>query len=331
MKPLALIDVMDGDVARHSLPVFADAEGGATVRIGRSLACDLVLDDPHLAAEHAELRIEASPVGRLSLLPSLNGGWAGSHPLRAGTTVDWVADAVLQLGHTRLRLRHAAAALAPEAPPVQTPSHRWVHRAALPLLLLLSLVWFLAEVWLRVDPGSTSTEYTRPVMALALAMVLWAGFWSLLTQVFQRRFPFGVHLKRTLVVVLAAALGEELLTALAFVLSWPALHTLNAWIGPFALAGLTVWQGQLALPRRQRWVRALALSGLALWLAMSWVTEEGAQYRWRSPYMATMLPPAWRLAPLEPVDSLLEEAARLEPELAAKAKRDPKGREEDPD
>lgn len=331
MKPLALIDVMDGDVARHSLAVFADAEGGATLRIGRSLDCDLVLDDPHLAAVHAQIRVEASPVARLSLLPSLNGGWAGSHPLRAGATVDWVADAVVQLGHTRLRLRHAAAALAPEAPPLQTPSHRWAHRGGLPLLMVLALVWFAAESWLGAEPDTPGADYLRPLLGLGVFVGLWAGVWSLVTQVFQRRFPFSAHLQRTLVVLLAATAADELLTALAYVVSLPDLQTLAAWTFPAALAGLTVWQGQLALPRRQRWVRAVAFCGFSLWLALSWVAEEGAQHRWRAPYMATLLPPAWRLAPLKSVDALLDDAAGLQSELAAKAKRDPKGREEAPD
>ncbi|MBH9552347.1 FHA domain-containing protein [Inhella gelatinilytica] len=332
MKPLALIDVMDGDVARHSVPVFADAQGGATLCVGRSLDCDVVLDDPHVAAVHAQMRVEATPVARLTLLPSLNGGWLGTHPLRGGTTVDWQADTVVQLGQSRLRLRHAAAAVAPETPPVQAVAHhRWAHRGILPLLILICLLWFGGEQWLRSEPGTPLVDYARPLLGVGLGALLWAGVWALVTQVFQRRFPFGAHLQRTLWVVVLAAAADEALAALAFVGSWPALLSVAEWLGPIALATLAVWQGQLALPRRQQWVRGAALLGFLVWMGMSWVSDEGVQHRWRPPYMAGLLPPEWRLAPLRSVDALLEEAERLEPELAAKAKRDPKGREESQD
>jgi hypothetical protein len=201
----------------------------------------------------------------------------------------------------------------------------------LPVLIVLAALWFGFDFWLGAEPDLPWTDYLKPLLGLGLMLGLWAGFWALLTQLFQRRFPFLLHLQRSLVVLLGATVLEEGLTALAFVASAPALQTLAAWLPPVALAGLTMWQGQLALPRRQGWVRALALAGLSLWAALSWVSEEGAQHRWRSPYMATLLPPAWRAAPLQSVDVLIDQAAQLEAELAIKAKRDPKGRADDPE
>ena len=54
------------------------------VRIGRSPACDIVLDDLHLAPEHAELHRDEAGVVRLKLLPSRNGGQIGRQRLSAG-------------------------------------------------------------------------------------------------------------------------------------------------------------------------------------------------------------------------------------------------------
>ena len=80
MKPEAVIEVMGRD---GHVRVAYKVQQWPT-RIGRSPSCDLVLDDSHLAAEHAELRWTADGGPALHLLPSLNGGWLGERRLQAG-------------------------------------------------------------------------------------------------------------------------------------------------------------------------------------------------------------------------------------------------------
>ena len=84
------------------------------------------------------MRLDAQSA-RLELLPSLNGALRGRQRHAAGQTLDWPADGVLQLGHTRLRLRHAAAALAAEKPMLHAP--RWLGVLLLALALLAITAW----------------------------------------------------------------------------------------------------------------------------------------------------------------------------------------------
>lgn len=314
---IAVIDVLDGDHVRQSFPIHhaQDAEL-PTLRIGRGLGCEIALDDPHLAAEHAQLQLTAD-AAQLSLLPSLNGAVQGHHHHRAGEQLAWPADGVVQLGHTRLRLRHAGAPLAPEKPMLHTP--RWLGLALLALALLVYVTW---SAWRPLDPGAPWMAYAAPVLGWGAALMLWASAWALLTQLFQRRFPFFLHLRRVLVVSLALGLSTELLPALAFVTSAPWLLIPSHLLPALSAVVLLYWHARDVWPRAKRWLLLLLGAGTLLWLANGWTRQEAQQHRWREPYLSTLLPPAWRMAPLHRVDTLLQDAAALREPLAAKAKRD---------
>lgn len=323
--PLALIDVMDGDQVRQSLVVQPDADGMARLRIGRALHCELALDDAHLAAEHAELVVHAEPRASLTLLPSLNGAWQGHHHHRAGAQLDWPADGVLTLGQTRLRLRHTAQPLEPELAPLQS------SRRGLPVWA--SVLWMTAalaglnglDYWLGANPEQSWLDILRPLIGMGVAVLVWSGLWALLTQLFQRRFPFLTMLRRSLAVFLCLTLIDDLLGFAAFAFSWPALMVPATLAPPLGLALLVFWQARIALPRKRRLVGVLVIGAFAVWLLLSWSGQEQRQHRWRAPYLATLLPPQFRAAPLRPVDDLLKDAAALRADLAAKSKLDSQG------
>lgn len=319
-RVLALIDVMDGEHVRQSFPVQADAEGRAQLRIGRGLDCEICLDDPHLAAEHAVLDLGAEPLARVTLLPSLNGGQVGRRQHAAGDGLSWPADGLLQLGHTRLRLRHAAAPLLPERALLHAP--RWLGLAGLTLAVLLMLV---LDTWLGLMPGAGWLDYAGPVLGIVGALIVWAGLWALLTQLFQRRFPFFLHLRRVLVYLLGLGLLGWLLPALGFVASLPALLLPAKLLPVFASVGLVYWHARDVWPRLRVLLASFLVGGLLMWLAMGWTRQEALQHRWREPYLATLLPPPLRAAPLRSVDQLLQDAAALRGPLAEKARVDSDG------
>lgn len=317
---LALVDVLDGDHVRQSFPVHALDGASVQLRIGRQLDCDIALDDPHLAPEHALLSIGPEPIAQITLLPSLNGAQQGRRYHRSGERLDWPADSLLQLGHTRLRLRHSAAALAPERTALHAPKG-----LGLALLVVAMLLVFGLDTWLSRNPGDGWQDYLGPMMGLSAAVAAWAGLWALLTQLFQRRFPFAMHLRRALLVLLGLTLADWLLPALAFVASAPWLLVPEKLLPVLGGVGLLVWHARDVWPRARLFLTTMALGGLALWFATGWTRQEPLQYRWRDPYVATLLPPQFRAAPLRPVDALLEDARALRPALAEKARVDAQG------
>lgn len=319
-RVLALIDVMDGDHVRQSFPIPAGADGTAQLRIGRSLDCEVCLDDPHLAPEHALLDIAASPEASLTLLPSLNGAQQGRRRHRAGERLAWAADGVLLLGHSKLRLRHAAAALPAERPLLPAP--RWLGLAGLMAAVLLMLV---LDTWLGAVPGAGWLDYAGPVLGIVAALIVWAALWALLTQLFQRRFPFFLHLKRALIYVLGLGLLSWLLPALGFMASLPALLVPAKLLPVVASVALVYWHARDVWPKARFVIGCFLVGGLLMWLAMGWTRQEALQHRWREPYLATVLPPQFRVAPLRSVDQLMQDAAALRGPLTEKAQLDADG------
>jgi hypothetical protein len=292
------------------------------VRIGRSPACDIVLDDAHLAAEHAELQL--TPEGRvqLRLLDSRNGGAVAGKRLAAGDAAELPAGGGFQLAGSSLRLRTSADSLAPEQLLIVHPTRHW---AQLPALLLAMVFFYWVNRWSAVDPDSRWIDYAAPVLGPLALMLAWAGLWSLASQIFQHRFPFTTHLRRVLLVSVALEALEWLLPALAYAFSMPRLMALEALATPIAGAVLIAWHARLVWPGARRTlnigIAALLLLGLGLQIG----SRQEQQYVFGPPYLASLPPPVLRIAKPQPPETLIESLKPLKAELAKQARKDNEG------
>ena len=289
------------------------------VRIGRSPACDVVLDDAHVAAEHAELQLAPDGTARLKLLDSRNGGSVASKRLAAGDEAALPAGGAFQLAGCSLRLRTSADVLAPEQLLVVQPTRHW---ALLPLLLLSMLFFQWLDRWSASDPDARWIDYASPLLA-PLALVLgWAGLWSLASQLFQHRFPFATHLRRVLLVIVALQVLEWLLPAVAYAFSWPRLLVLESLAEPVAGAALMAWHARLVWPGARRTLNIGIAALLLLGLGLQVGKRQEQQYVFGPPYLASLPPPALRVATPQPAESLIESLKPLQAELARQARKD---------
>ncbi|QPF75354.1 FHA domain-containing protein [Roseateles sp. DAIF2] len=290
------------------------------VSIGRSPACDLVLDDAHLAGAHARLELDEAGQPRLNLLESRNGGWLGRQRLAAGAAVALGAGAAFQLGATQLRLRRASDPLAPERPLLSA-----ALAPRLPLLLAvlglwLALLW--GDQWSALNPGSAWVDYAGAVLVPLGLLLIWAAVWALVTQLFQHRFPFAIHLWRALLGVAALYLLSFALPLLAYAFSARWLLTLDGLLFPVGLALLLWWHSALVWPRARR-ALAWAFGGLLIGsMALLVAKRQEQQYWFGPPYLATLPPPALRLAGPKPPEALIESLRPLQDELARQADKD---------
>ena len=322
---LALVDVIDAEGhTRHSHPVHANPEGQARLRLGRALDNDLVLDDPCVAPHHAELALGPEPEGHLTLLPSLNGARQGRQHVDAPDCLQWPHDGLLHLGQTTLRLRHAAGALPLEqalARPTPMRQRRaWFELAAL-VLFVLGVAGF--DSWLTQTPGNTWRPVGMAVLGMATGVTLWALLWSLVSQVFQRRFPFLQHLRWTLVALAALWVLDQGALGLAYAVSLPPVLAVAVGLDAVVMLGLLYVQGRSIWPRAAgRWLGLLLLGAALITAVTVWKREQ--QQHWFQPlYLSALPPPALRLAPLRSPDDWLQDAAALREELARKAQLDP--------
>ncbi|RZL35817.1 MAG: FHA domain-containing protein [Rubrivivax sp.] len=298
------------------------------VRIGRSPACDIVLDDAHIAAEHAELQLAPGGVVRLKLLDSRNGGAVAGKRLAAGADAALPVGGAFQLAACSLRLRTSADVLAPEQLLIVQPTRHW---ALLPLLLLSMLFFQWVDRWSAVDPDARWIDYASPLLAPLAFVLAWAGMWSLASQIFQHRFPLATHLRRALLVIVAMQVLDWLLPAAAYAFSLPRLVALGALIEPIGGAALVAWHARLVWPGARRTldigIAALLLLGLGLQVGK----RQEQQYAFGPPYLASLPPPALRIASPQPAETLIESLKPLKAELARQARKDTDGSDLDDD
>lgn len=298
------------------------------VRIGRSPACDIVLDDAHVAAEHAELQLAPGGGVRLRLLDSRNGGTVAGKRLAAGAEATLPAGGAFQLAGSSLRLRTSADVLAPEQLLIVQPTRHW---ALLPLLLLSMLFFQWVDRWSAVDPDARWIDYARPLLA-ALALVLgWAGLWSLASQLFQHRFPFATHLRRALLALLALQVLEWLLPAVAYAFSLPRLMVVDSLAEPIVGAVLVAWHARLVWPGARRTLNVGIAALLLLGLGLQVGNRQEQQYVFGPPYLSSLPPPALRIASPQPAEKLIESLKPLKAELAKQARKDNDGADGDDD
>jgi hypothetical protein len=319
---VALIEWLDRDGhVQRSVDVAA-----WPLSLGRALDNTVVLDDPCVAAHHARLAPDEHGQLQLQALPSLNGlkldgqAVAGSAPLPP-------ERALLQLGHTQLRLRvagpAAAAALAPEKPlPATTAATlRKPLLAGLGVLLLA-----LAGQWISLDPGADYTTWLPLVVGVPVAVAAWCGLWALLSKLFQHRFDFSGHLRVALPWLLAMSLMDVGWPQLTAALALPGLWKLGNLLENLLLVLLLHAHLRHMLPQHRRAVTgvvaAMAVVGAGLSAAVTWRAHDNVV---ATPYMSTLPMPALRLTGTVPSETLVQEMAPLAAQLAervAKARKD---------
>ena len=308
-RRLALIELLgrDGQVAR-TLDVWR-----WPLTLGRALDNDIVIDDPHLAAQHARLAPGEDGVLRLHALPSRNGVQLAGRTVTAPTPLP-EAGGLLQLGATKLRQRLPGETLAPEAP---LPRRR---HASPPLLTGAALFTLLLGAHgLTLDPGADVSAWLPALVGLPALLAAWCGLWALMSKLFQHRFDFGGHLRIALPWLLALTLTDALWPLLAAALAAPRLWMLGQTLEAVLLALLVHAHLRHLLPLHRRAVAAsvatLAVAGLALSAALTWRNTDSLV---ATPYMSTLPLPALRLAGTAPSAALVQDMAPLADGLVAR-------------
>ncbi|MBV8503551.1 MAG: FHA domain-containing protein [Paucibacter sp.] len=326
-----VIEILDREGQVRAAFKLGGAEQGR-VRIGRSPDCELVLDDVHLAGEHAEIRATESSA-ELVLFPSINGGWLGEHRMSAGESAALGGQALFQLGATHLRWRAADAPLPPEVP-LADHQKRQAHRSLwwLPVLMAAWACLQVFDFWLGAVPDTKLIAYAWPLLTPVIAALAWAGVWALVTQLFQHRFPFAKHLRRVLIWALAVSSLDYLLPGVAYSFGWPRFAALSDVLMPALFAFLIWWHASLVWPRVRRsiGVGLGVLLMVALGLRVGQRSEE--QYLFGARYLSALPPPTLRLVRPKPPEVLLDDLRELRQPLDKMARKDsnaPAGSEEE--
>lgn len=321
--PVALIERLDrdGHVLQSTL-VYR-----WPMKIGRSFDADLVLDDPHLAPQHAELD-DVDGQLHLRIGQTINGAVVGARHLQAGEVMALGVARALRLGNTRLRVRLASEPMAPEQPldrhvtraALEASAPLW--RVVLPLLLVSVLVmWF--DEWLDNDPGTPVNTYLSAMLMTLSATMGWALFWSLGNKLFQGRLAYMAHLRLALIYGLIWTALDSALPLLAFTTDWSFLSHISGVVGAGVLCALVWAHLGLILPGHRVGVTAGVLTMYAVGIGLHiWFNEQRTGQMFTERYVTALPPPSWRLVDAKPTSVLIQDARALKDKLDKQAKED---------
>jgi hypothetical protein len=311
---VALIELLDRDGrVQRSIDVPS-----WPITLGRSLDNLVVLDDPHVAAEHARLERAEDGTVLLQLGDTRNGAQVGTRHLAAGeqAALDGQQDG-FQLGTTRLRLRLPGQPLPAELPLPVEAGRRALTWWLVPVLALL--VWW--PMWLSLDPGGEWTVWLPLVLGTPAALALWTALWALASKLFQHRFDFWGHAAIVLRVLVPVQLLGLLLPPLSAALNLPSLWQAAQWLQPAALAVLAWRHGRRVLPGHVHAVAMGVAALLVLGVGTTVMMNHQRFERWqREPYMSSLPGPSWRWHSPVPVTRFLDDARALQPRLEARVK-----------
>ena len=316
METLALIETLDRDGQPRQILRVPQWP----VRIGRAIDCDLVLDDPHVAAHHATLEVREDGL-HVVPAPSLNGVRLGRAAIAPGSAARVPVSALLTLGATTLRVRQAGEVLAPEQRFLDLHQYERRHAVTLLVLVVLAALWKGFDLWLTTVPGQQGSALAWAYLATPAGLILWCAAWAIGSMLFQRRFAFWAHLYIALTWLMAGLVVETITAQLAFAFSMPALEKLGrvAFVGAMAMM---MWRHMgLLLPQRRRAFGIAITSAVVVGGGLLLIDRSVQQQPLVGDlYLGTISLPGLRVARPVPVDAFVKSAAPLEKTLSHWAK-----------
>jgi hypothetical protein len=185
METVIVIDVLgahDRLRSRHRIERPGEA---ASCTIGRGVAADVVLDDPHIAAVHARVTVDAAGRATITDLDSVNGIEIGGRRLHGVLDVP-LLDGVFRIGRTRLRLRTATETIPAEVSdeklsPAKTRARdlRW-----LAIGLVVATAGLVFSIWtMTLQTRELPTTMLTALVVLAAIFGVWIALWALVSRV----------------------------------------------------------------------------------------------------------------------------------------------------
>lgn len=185
METIIVIDVLgahDRVQSRHRIERAGDA---ASCTIGRGTAADVVLDDPHIAAVHVRVAVDATGRVTITDLGSVNGIELGGRRLH-GVLDTPLNDGLFRIGRTKLRVRTAAETIPAEVSDQElSPSEARVRDLRwLAVGLVVTIAGEIYSIWAAtIQTRELPTKMLTTLFALAAVFGVWIAFWALISRV----------------------------------------------------------------------------------------------------------------------------------------------------
>ncbi len=308
---LAISRVSDGGMTRHekitSLPVV----------VGRSPACDVIIDDVYIAARQYSLCAAADGGGfEICAFESVNPTRVNDAVLPAGQWLAVASGAVIAAGESHVAVfapDHVVAAAHPL--PQQTGAWSAFARMSVAACLLLAAAvmtagWSYIEMWSK----EAAMTAAMSVAAVFVSIIVWAALWAVVGRLLTHRSRFAVQISLASLYVMASLLAGVVQRGFDFLLSGNIVaQVMSVATQTVLLAVLTM--GCLAaattLTPRKRVQAALSFSVGLMISVISLGVISNMGFDPMPPFESTLSPGLWRFAPAVPVDAFMADSAVL--------------------
>jgi hypothetical protein len=277
------------------------------VTIGRAYDNDIILDDPHTAAHHAQIELNQLDELIIADLGSHN-GITYANARENFFVVD--GDKIYRLGHTRLRIRTVEYQVAAEV--TDLTNHSW--EGLLPALtgLALLLVTGLLSTWLADLNQGTLSKYLLELVSVFGFAIGWSGIWALFGKLFTGHARFGRHLFIASAGLALLELWEHLSGLIAYAFSWETLQTFNVhpiiYICAIVLYFHFMASGNKRPHRLKVYLAAVAILGSAITVTKKY---QATNHFSDELYMSRIYPPAVRISGDRSMEEFMADAQAL--------------------
>jgi len=293
--------------------------GHLPIRIGRAYDNDIILNDPHTAAHHAQVEFNQLDELIISDLGSYN-GITHANARENFFVVD--GDKIYRLGHTRLRIRTADYQVAAEV--TDLTNHRW--EGLLPALtgLALLLVTALVSTWLADLNQGTLSKYLLELVSVFGFAIGWSGIWALFSRLFTGHARFGRHLFIASAGLAFLELWEHVSGLIAYAFSWEALLTFSTHPLIFICAVMLYFHFLTAGNKRPGRLK-MYLATLAILASAITMTKEyqASNHLADELYMSRIYPPAVRLSRDHSLEEFMADMKGLKEQVDEERKENP--------
>lgn len=261
------------------------------IRLGRNYNNDIILDDPHTAAEHAIIELNAE--GKLTLrdLGSQN-GLKLKGKLQSQAELD--GDTIVQLGRTPIRVRDSQYQVNAEVSDSSNKHWQTWLRVGCAIIMICALS--LSTSWLSDIANNKASDYIMDITKWLMSAAAWAGIWALANRVFSGSANFGRHLLIFSCGIVALDLLDHLYAFLGFAFSWEWFSFYRSHL-QVAIVAITIYF-HLCLINNNRAMLKVICASLALLssgLIFMGNYQSTNQYA-DNLYMSEVLPPAARIS-----------------------------------
>lgn len=289
------------------------------ISIGRAYDNDIILDDPHTAAHHAQIELSQLDELVISDLGSYN-GITHANARENFFVVD--GDKIYRLGHTRLRIRTADYKVAAEV--TDDTNHRW--EGMLPAItgLVLLLITGLLSTWVADLNQGTLSKYLLELVSVLGFAIGWSGIWALFSRLFNGHARFGRHLFIASAGLAFMELWEHLSGVIAYAFSWEFLVNFTTAPTIVICAVVLYFHMQTAGNKRpgrlKLYLVALVILGSAVTMTKKY---QATNHLADELYMGNIYPPAVRISRDNTLEEFMEDMQSLQEKVDEARKENP--------